>query len=226
MIKAVAFDIYGTLIDTQAVLGQLTQVVGEKAVDVAKTWRQKQLEYSFRRGLMRDYCDFSVCTREALIFACREQLIELDSAEIQVLMNTYSELDAFDDVSSALEEMVGSGLHLYAFSNGSKQAVERLLQHANILAYFTEIVSVESVRSFKPAPEVYDHLVDVCALPSAEICLVSSNTFDVLGAMFSGLKCAWVNRDSAAQFDPWGIKPHIVLSGLVGACHEIQRLDV
>ena len=31
MIKAVAFDIYGTLIDTQAVLGQLTQVVGEKA---------------------------------------------------------------------------------------------------------------------------------------------------------------------------------------------------
>lgn len=125
MIKAVAFDIYGTLIDTQAVLGQLTQLVGEKAVDVAKTWRQKQLEYSFRRGLMRDYCDFSVCTREALIFACREQLIELDSAEIQVLMNTYSELDAFDDVSSALEEMVGSGLHLYAFSNGSKQASRR-----------------------------------------------------------------------------------------------------
>ena len=226
MIKAIAFDIYGTLIDTQAVLGQLTQVVGEKAVDVAKTWRQKQLEYSFRRGLMRDYCDFSVCTREALIFACREQLIELDSAEIQVLMNTYSELDAFADVGSALEEMVGSGLHLYAFSNGSKQAVERLLQHANILAYFTEIVSVESVRSFKPAPEVYDHLIDVCALPSAEICLVSSNTFDVLGAMFSGLKCAWVNRDSAAQFDPWGIKPHIVLDGLAGACHEIQSLDV
>jgi 2-haloacid dehalogenase len=218
MIKAVAFDIYGTLIDTQAVLGQLTQVVGEKAVDVAKTWRQKQLEYSFRRGLMRDYCDFSVCTREALIFACREQQIELDGAEIQVLMNTYSELDAFADV--------GSGLRLYAFSNGSKQAVEQLLQHANILDYFTEIVSVESVRSFKPAPEVYDHLVDVCALPSAEICLVSSNTFDVLGAMFSGLKCAWVNRDSAAQFDPWGIKPQIVLDGLAGACHEIQSLDV
>ncbi|MDD0997555.1 haloacid dehalogenase type II [Pseudomonas sp. TNT2022 ID1044] len=226
MIKAVAFDIYGTLIDTQGVLGQLTQLIGEKAVDVAKTWRQKQLEYSFRRGLMRDYCDFSVCTRQALIFACREQLIELDSADIQVLMDAYSELDAFADVSDALEEMVSSGLHLYAFSNGSKQAVERLLQHADVREFFTEVVSVESVRSFKPAPEVYYHLLNVCALPSAEVCLVSSNPFDVLGAMNSGLKCAWVNRDSAAQFDPWGIKPHVVLDGLTGACHKLQRLDV
>lgn len=181
MIKAVAFDIYGTLIDTQGVLGQLTQLIGEKAVVVAKTWRQKQLEYSFRRGLMRDYCDFSVCTRQALIFACREQLIELDSADIQLLMDTYSELDAYADVGEALEEMGSSGLHLYAFSNGSKQAVERLLQHANVRAFFTEVVSVEAVRSFKPAPEVYDHLIDVCALPCAEVCLVSSNPFDVLG---------------------------------------------
>lgn len=225
MIKAVAFDIYGTLIDTQGVLGQLTQLIGEKAVDVAKTWRQKQLEYSFRRGLMRDYCDFSVCTRQALIFACREQLIELDSADIQVLMDAYSELDAFADVSDALEEMVSSGLHLYAFSNGSKQAVERLLQHANVRALFTEVISVEAVRSFKPAPEVYDHLIDVCALPSAEVCLVSSNPFDVLGAMHSGLKCAWVNRDAAAQFDPWGIEPHIMLNGLAGANRKLQSLE-
>ncbi|VVN79722.1 hypothetical protein PS723_00988 [Pseudomonas fluorescens] len=70
---------------------------------------------------MRDYCDFSVCTRQALIFACREQLIELDSADIQLLMDTYSELDAYADVGEALEKMVSSGLHLYAFSNGGNQ---------------------------------------------------------------------------------------------------------
>ncbi|WP_224795645.1 hypothetical protein [Pseudomonas fluorescens] len=58
-----------------------------------------------------------------------------------------------------------------------------MLQHANVRAFFTEVVSVEAVRSFKPAPEVYDHLIDVCALPCAEVCLVSSNPFDVLGAM-------------------------------------------
>lgn len=70
---------------------------------------------------MRDYFDFSVCTRQALIFACCEQLIELDSADIQLLMDAYSELYAYADVGEALEEMVSSGLHLYAFSNGSKQ---------------------------------------------------------------------------------------------------------
>ncbi|MDY7560669.1 haloacid dehalogenase type II [Pseudomonas sp. 10B1] len=224
MVKAIAFDIYGTLIDTQGVLGQLTQLIGEKALIVAKTWRQKQLEYSFRRGLMRDYCDFSICTRQALIFACREQSIELDSVSIQLLMDTYSELEAFADVSGALEEMVNSGLHLYAFSNGSQQAVERLLQHAHVREFFTGIVSVESVRSFKPAPEVYDHLIGICKLPAAEVCLVSSNPFDVLGAMHSGLKCAWVNRDPAVQFDPWGVEPHLILDGLTNAGHKLQNI--
>jgi len=63
MNRTVACDVYGTLMDTQAVLTRLTALVGEKAPAVSAVWRQKQLEYSFRRGLIRDYCDFSVCTR-------------------------------------------------------------------------------------------------------------------------------------------------------------------
>lgn len=76
MRHAIAFDIYGTLIDIQAVLARLIELVGNKAPAISRAWRQKQLEYSFRRGLMGDYCDFSVCTRQALIFACNEQGIE------------------------------------------------------------------------------------------------------------------------------------------------------
>jgi len=46
--------------------GFLTGKIDEKArcvegADFANLWREKQLEYSFHRGLMQNYADFSIC---------------------------------------------------------------------------------------------------------------------------------------------------------------------
>ena len=54
-----AFDVYGTLIDTNVVVEKLTEYLGELAPSFANTWRDKQLEYSFRRGLMENYEHFT-----------------------------------------------------------------------------------------------------------------------------------------------------------------------
>jgi 2-haloacid dehalogenase len=66
-----AFDVYGTLVDPNAMAEHVARDVGLKAADFAEYWRGKQLEYSFRRGLMKHYADFSVCTSDALNFTCR-----------------------------------------------------------------------------------------------------------------------------------------------------------
>ena len=47
----IAFDVYGTLIDTDGVVSQLREWIGSQADVFSQTWRSKQLEYSFRRGL-------------------------------------------------------------------------------------------------------------------------------------------------------------------------------
>lgn len=70
MQTTLAFDIYGTLIDTHGVVGALEKTVGNAAVEFSRTWRDKQLEYTFRRGLMQSYEDFDVCTSQALDYAC------------------------------------------------------------------------------------------------------------------------------------------------------------
>lgn len=224
MNNAVAFDIYGTLIDTQAVLARLTDLIGDKAPAVSRLWRQKQLEYSFRRGLMRDYCDFSVCTRQALVFACREHAVAIGEEAIELAMQAYAELDAFADVPAGLEALHKQGMHLYAFSNGSRAAVERLLERAGIGHYFTAVVSVEDVRSFKPNPDVYAHLVRRCGVPAAQLCLVSSNPFDVLGAAHAGLRSAWLRRDPASQFDPWETQPDITLERFSDVASRLPQI--
>lgn len=44
--------------------------------------------------------------------------------------------------------------------------------------------------------------------------LVSSNTFDVIGALEVGWKAVWLQRDTEQVFDPWGISPTVTVSAL------------
>jgi len=54
MKTTLAFDVYGTLIDTHGVVAALTEMIGKQAQGFSQSWRDKQLEYSFRRGLMQN----------------------------------------------------------------------------------------------------------------------------------------------------------------------------
>ncbi len=218
-----AFDVYGTLIDTQGVLDALQQVMGDTAPAFSKLWREKQLEYSFRRGLMRDYVDFSVCTRNALDYACLALKQPLEEDIRNKLMAVYKTLPAFPDALAGLEAAKAAGLPCYAFSNGSAAAVVGLLQHAGIRDYFEGVISVEALQTFKPNPDVYQHLLDTADVSAANAWLISGNPFDVLGALNHGMKTAWVKRSDEAIFDPWGPVPTIVINSLEQLTSQVRR---
>jgi len=52
MTITLGFDVYGTLIDTAGVTAALKPFARELAPAFSNLWREKQLEYSFRRGLI------------------------------------------------------------------------------------------------------------------------------------------------------------------------------
>ncbi len=212
--STLAFDVYGTLIDTQGVVGALQGLIGERAPAFALAWREKQLEYSFRRGLMQHYVDFATCTAQALDYCCQSQRLTLSAAERESLLATYKTLPAFDDVPEALRQLETSGLRLFAFSNGTREAVELLLQSAGIRDYFVGVVSVDDLRSFKPNPAVYCHFLRQAGATDEDAWLISGNPFDVIGARSAGMHAAWVRRDPAAVFDPWGIEPDMTVGDL------------
>ncbi|MGB1311486.1 MAG: haloacid dehalogenase type II [Leucothrix sp.] len=220
MATSLAFDVYGTLIDTHGVVDALRLLVGDDARLFSQQWREKQLEYSFRRGLMDDYVDFSVCTRQALDYTAATTHHLLTEKETDGLMQVYTQLPAFDDVLACLTEAQSAGARLFAFSNGSSQAVEALLQHAGIRDFFEGVISVEGVKTFKPNPRVYDHFVEATHSDLNDCCLVSSNSFDVLGALNANWRAVWVQRDSHVQFDPWGVQPTATVDRLT-SLHQV-----
>lgn len=206
-----AFDVYGTLINTSGVYYSLEKMVGEKAKPIMDTWRNKQLEYSFRRGLMKNFVDFSVCTKDALDYSCKAYRVNLSLSQKDTLLDEYTKLPTFPDVERGLEQLKEAGHKLFAFSNGGSIAVSNLLTNAKIIDSFDGIISVEGVKVFKPSPLVYEYFNMETNSKKSDSWLISSNPFDVIGAISYGMRSAWVQRTPESIFDPWGIEPTVII---------------
>lgn len=224
MTVALAFDVYGTLIDTQGLVEKLEGLVGEKASSFSRSWREKQLEYSFRRGLMQLYESFAVCTRQALDYTCEVYQVELTGEEKSALLDAYRTLPAFNDVAIGLSRLHSLGFRMFAFSNGTAEAVETLLRAAGIRGHFEGVVSVDDLKSFKPNPAVYGHFLRTAGVTGGEAWMVSSNPFDVIGARCAGMNAVWVKRSPDAVFDPWGISPTLEVTDLPSLADELKNI--
>ncbi|WP_136525175.1 haloacid dehalogenase type II [Geomonas ferrireducens] len=219
-----AFDVYGTLIDTHGVIVALEKIISDRAAGFSRTWREKQLEYSFRRGLMQNYETFAVCTRDALNYTDAFYKTALTEAEKDDLLALYRVLPTYDDVEPGLQRAKDAGFRMYAFSNGSAAAVETLLTHAGIRQYFIDVVSVDEVKSFKPNPGVYAHFLRRSGATGSSAWLVSGNPFDVIGAISAGMNGAWVKRSPDALYDPWGIEPTLTVSSLADLADRLINI--
>lgn len=215
MPAAIAFDVYGTLVDPLEMGKLLRPIVGgELAEPMAKLWREKQLEYTFRRGLMRRYENFDVCTRQALDYSAQALGTTLSEEDRERLVEEYVSLSPFADAAPGLEAMREAGRTLVAFSNGVEATLRALLDGAGILPLLDDVVSVDDLSSFKPDPEVYHYLCRRLDRQPSEVWLVSSNPFDVIGAKSVGLNAAWIKRSPGRLFDPWGVEPDLVVPDL------------
>jgi len=223
MPTVLAFDVYGTLIDTHGVVIKLQEFVGDTAEEFSRVWREKQLEYSFRRGLMRTYENFGVCTSQALDYTNASLNVGLTADQKTALLTEYRSLPAFNDVQESLVGLRADGHSLYAFSNGTADAVETLLLAAGIRDLFDGVVSVDDCQTFKPNPDVYKYLLNTTATSAGETWLISSNPFDVIGAVSSGLRGVWVRRFAESTFDPWGIEPTVTISSLHALGGQISQ---
>jgi len=220
MPEAIGFDVYGTLVDPLEMNQHLRRLVGDVANRFAELWREKQVEYAWRRGLMQNYETFGVCTKQALLFAMHTLHVDFSAPEQAQLIEEYQNLQAFPDVAPGLSALKAQGHKLVAFSNGVEATVRSLLEQAGILSHLEGVVSVDDLKTFKPNPKVYAYLAQRLDHSMAETWLVSSNPWDVIGAKSAGLKAAWIKRKPDAVFDPWDIVPDVV----VGNLEELSKI--
>ena len=219
----VALDVYGTLVDPGGIALRLGRTFGTRAQSAAQLWREKQLEFTFRRALMRKYVDFDTCTLQALRYVSASLSVTLDEAEERALLDAYLHLPAFADVRDGLTMLKRAGYRLVALTNGTERSARMVLQNAGLSEYLEAILSAERIATFKPDPAVYALLETLNGKQRAW--LVSGNPFDVIGAKAAGLRVAWLRRDPQRIFDPWEFSPDVVVGNLEELCEKLQHME-
>ena len=209
--RAILFDAYGTLFDVHSVV-EAGRAVTADPLALSALWRQKQLEYTWLRSLMGRYEDFWAVTEAALRFALRRLELPAGEPAIARLMEAYLSLAPFPEAGAALGALGGSPLGI--LSNGSPRMLEAAVRSSGLGSLLAHVLSVDAVRTYKPAPQVYALGTRALGLAAADVLFVSSNGWDVAGAKAFGYRVCWCNR-AGAPVEALGLAPDL----------EISRLD-
>ncbi|EGC42230.1 haloacid dehalogenase [Histoplasma capsulatum var. duboisii H88] len=231
-----AFDLYGTLLSTESIAEKLAEYFGlEKGQSITGLWRRYQLEYTWRLNSMGLYKSFSEVTRNSSQHALAEHQVDLDQDSTQRLMEGYDCLSAFPDTPSCLSRLAHNpSLMPVVFSNGTISMISNsVLRSRDLSPYasiFRDIISVDPVKKFKPAPETYWHLADTAGKDRSqmdEMWLISSNPFDVMGAANVGMKTAWVDRTGLGWIESMSreVRPLVVARDLNEAVRAIESCE-
>ncbi|QWG20212.1 haloacid dehalogenase type II [Bradyrhizobium sediminis] len=191
-IRAVVFDAYGTLYDIQSVAAITDEAFPGYGEMITQVWRIKQLEYTWLRSLMRRYEDFSVITRESLVYTLRTLGLKHDDRVFERIMDKYVHLELYPDVRRTLADL--KDYKLAILSNGSTDMLTTLVRNTGLESVLDATISIDSKRIFKPSPEVYALVEARLGVASAEILFVSSNPWDAIGAKSAGLNTVWIER--------------------------------
>jgi 2-haloacid dehalogenase len=204
-VRAFVFDAYGTLFNVHAAVARYRDAAGPDADRFSEIWRTKQLEYAWMLSAAGHYVDFWTLTERALDHAFA-RVPSVDRTLRADLLDCYFKLDAFPDARAALTALKAKGLRTAILSNGSPKMLAAAVGNAGIGGDLDAVLSVDTLRIYKPRMEVYALVTDAFKIAPADVAFVSSNRWDVMGATAFGFRCVWVNRanmpDEYPEFAP------------------------
>ncbi len=215
--KAVLFDAYGTLFDVFSVGLLAEQLFPGHGQAISVLWRDKQIEYTRLVTTSNDgahYQPFWALTRAALVFALKRLVAPTLSAgpspdfeqPIERLMNQYRCLSAFPENTDVLRELRTRGIVTGILSNGDPAMLALAVKSAGLDGLLDHVISVDSIRKYKTAPQAYALGEQATGLPARQIAFVSCNAWDALAATWYGYQTLWVNR-SQMPFEELGTQP-------------------
>jgi 2-haloacid dehalogenase len=221
-IKALAFDAYGTIFDVHSVIALCEEFFPGRGSALSQLWRTKQLEYTWLRSLMAKYEDFWKVTEDGLTFACASLGLSLTDDQRARLMEAYLHLTPYPDVALALKRL--NRLPLAILSNGAPRMLQEVVANAGLRDDFQHLISVDSVKIFKPHASVYQLAPDKFGVNAHEIGFVSSNGWDIAGAAHFGFTTFWINR-AKQPVEALGNGPYKMVSTLHDVADALEKMS-
>ena len=215
-VRACVFDAYGTLFDVHAPMRKLAAEIGEKAGDISRLWRQKELEYTCLRSLMGAHADFWHVTGDALDYALESFGVNEAGLKDEI-MALYLKLEPYPDVKEALQAVKSRSKMTAILSNGSPAMLDAAVRSAGLDKLIDMVLSAEDVGIYKPSRRVYRHAMQKLQLHEAPaLCFVSAHSWDAQAAAQFGFQ--------AVRIDRFGLKDDRIPGKVAAAIADLSEL--
>lgn len=218
MKKLIVFDVNETLLDLKALDPHFERVFG--SASVRTSWFATVLRNSLVSTITGLYDDFGKISGASLDMTAKQHNINLSDEDRTTIMSTIRSLPPHPDIVPGLEKLKSAGFQLFTLTNSPPLVVEAQLQNANLTDYFEKSFSVDAVKLFKPAAEVYKMTAKDLGVPTEQIRLVAAHDWDVVGAINAGCAAAFIARPGKV-LNPLLPKPDIVGNDLVDVAEKI-----
>lgn len=195
-IKAVLFDAF-PVFDPGGILLLAERLYPGNGKVLVDAWRGRQFEYTWLRTVAGSWTDFFSVTSDALDYASELVGLDMGAKEHGLLMEEYYRLQVWPDVLAALQELVDSGYRLGLLSNFTLEMLQTNTDRCGVGVHFSHLLSVDSVRRYKPDRRAYQMGTDIFRVGAEEILFVASAGWDAWGASQFGYETFWVNRSKA-----------------------------
>lgn len=219
----IVFDVNETLLDIDSLAPLFKRMFGDQKV--LREWFNQLVLYSNAitlAGYYETFFDLGQGVFEMLgtIYGASVKPADLEELKVKMLS-----MPAQKDAPEGLRLLRDAGFRLITLTNSPPEKDGNALERAGLSHFIERQFSVDSVRRFKPAPEVYQLVAELLNVSPPEICLVAAHTWDTLGAQSVGFFAGLVTRTGNAPLPVAGLpQPQAAAPDLVRLAKQIIAL--
>jgi 2-haloacid dehalogenase len=192
---------------------------------VTREWFAQLILYSDAISLSGPYAPFFTLGQGVLQMLAAIHHAPVAAADIDELRTRMLTMPAHPDVPSGLKQLKEAGFRLVTCTNSPPAPEASPLKHAGIDGWFERSFSIDRVRRFKAAPQVYHMVAEELDAPPAAICMVAAHVWDTIGAQSVGFSGALIARPGNAPLPVHGLpQPQVVAPDLPAAAAQMIKL--
>lgn len=204
MIRALAFDVFGTVVDWRSSVARELAAFGARHgisddwSAFADDWRAGYVPAMDRvRRRELPWTRIDDLHRGRLVELLNDRGIDVDDAEIDDLNRAWHRLDPWPDAVAGLTRLKKRFV-ITTLSNGNVSLLTNMAKYAGLP--WDCVLSAEIFRHYKPDPETYRGCADILDVAPDELMMVAAHPSDLQAARGAGLRTGFVFRP--AEYGP------------------------
>ena len=222
MRRVQVFDVNETLLDLAAMDPHFERVFGDAGL--RPVWFAQMIQSALVATVTGAYSQFGAHAMAALAMLAEQTGTELGDNDREAIAGQMRRLPAHPEVPAALERLRGAGFQLAALTNSTLEVASAQLEHAGLIDLFDQVLSADTVRRLKPAPEPYRMTAEGFGVGIGEVRLIAAHAWDIAGARHAGCAAAFVARPGKV-LNPLADAPDVVGSDLDEVVDGIVAAD-